>query len=332
MRSIKTVLPIIAVLVLIRVGTCLTIDDTQRYKHHPTKSPVGHFAEVSFGRFPQSVVMRDFCNEPHDAAECWRNVRASGKVWAGDVNGDHIKELLLFPGSLWTGSGGSNYYLYQRQGRIWESIVMAGDSDGWFTDRPRFDILPIVRSGYRDLRIGVNDCLKWSDGKYVPYDPADYEVLVPTWFDDADPHQAEIFWTIAHANAEPLRLEPLWFPISGAFFSDQREQNRPNRKQSHAMVKEWQNDGGFPRFVMAAVDDAAQKIRWVSLQRAGVWGIRGDRAFLLIPRHGYLGVCTLAIKGEWLLGDDDCASEDEPDVRYNLRTHELRITTSEELQ
>jgi hypothetical protein len=276
--------------------------------------------------------MRDFCNEPDDAGECWRNVRASGKVWAGDVNGDHIDELILFPGSGWTGSGGSSYYLYQRQGRIWQSIVIAGDSGGWFTDRPRFDILPIVRSGYRDLRIGVNDCLKWSDGKYVPYDPADYEVLVPTWFDDTDPHQAEIFWTIAHDNAEPFRFKPQWFPISMAFFSDQPGQNRPDRQQLQAIVKEWQNDGGFPRFVMAAVDDAAQEIRWVSLQRAGVWGIRGNRAFLLIPRPSYLGVCILTIKDEWLLGYDDCASEDAPDVRYNLRTHELRITTSEDLK
>jgi hypothetical protein len=274
--------------------------------------------------------MRDFCNESHDAGECWRSVRNTGKLWAGDVNGDHTRELVFFPGARWTGSGGRNYYLYQRQGRIWNSIVMAGDSDGWFTDRPRFDILPIVRSGYRDLRVGVNDCLKWSDGKYVPYDPADYEALEPAWFDDADPHQAEIFWTIAHhANAEPFPFKPQWFPFSLAFFSDQ--QNRPNRQQLQVIIKEWQDDGGFPRFVMAAVDDAEQQIRWVTLQRAGVWGIRGNRAFLLTPRSSYLGICTLTIKGEWLLGYDDCASEDAPDLGYNLRTHELRLT-SEDLQ
>ena len=83
---------------------------------------------------------------------------------------------------------------------------------------------------------------------------------------------------------------------------------------------------------MAAVDDAAQEIRWVSLQRGGVWGIRGNSAFLLVPRPSYLGVCTLTIKGDWLLGYDDCVTEDEPDLRYNLRTQELQITSFEELQ
>ena len=321
------------VLMLIPLGTCAALDGTQRVKPHQTGSPVRHFAEVAFNRFPQSVIMRDFCNEPDDANECWSDVRSTGKVWAGDVNGDHIDELVLFPGGWWSGSGGRNYYLYRRQGRIWQSIVMAGDdSEGWFTDRPRFDILPIARSGYRDLRISVDDCLKWSDGKYVPYDPADYAGLRPTWFDDADPHQAEIFWTIARARAGTHRFEPKWFPISWVFLAEQREQNEPNRQQRQAVLKEWQNDGGFPRFVMAAVDDAAQQIRWVSVQRAGVWGIRGNRAFLLVPRPSYLGVCTLVIKGDWLLGYDACLSEDEPDVRYNLRTHELQITTSEELE
>jgi hypothetical protein len=160
---------------------------------------------------------------------------------------------------------------------------MDGDTDGWFSDRPRFDILPIVRSGYHDLRIAENDCLKWSDGKYVPYEPADYAALVPTWFDDADPHQAEIFWTIAHAKTESSRLEPQWFPISPVFFSEQPER-KLNRQEVQAIVKEWHHEGALPRFVIAAVDDGAQEIRWVSFQRAGVWGIRGNRAFLLVPR------------------------------------------------
>jgi len=79
----------------------------------------------------------------------------------------------------------------------------------------------------------VNDCLNWSDGKYVPYEPADYAALVPTWFDDADPHQAEIFWTIAHAKAESSRLEPQWFPISPVFFSEQPER-KLNRHEVQA--------------------------------------------------------------------------------------------------
>lgn len=319
-------------LILARVGMCGMLDGTQGGIHHQTRSSVRHFVEVAFDRFPQAVIMRDFCNEPKDVSGCWRNVQSTGKVWAGDVNGDDIDELILFPGGLWAGSGGRNYFLYQRRGRIWQSIAIAGDEGGWFTDRPRFDILPVVRSGYRDLRIAVNDCLKWSEGKYVPYDSADYAALVTTWFDAADPHQAEIFWAIAYANAESSRLEPQWFPISPAFFSERLKRNKPNQHELQSIAKEWHNDGAFPRFVISAVDDAAGEIRWVSLERAGVWGIRGSLAFLLIPRPSYLGVCTLTIKGDWLLGYENCASESEPDVRYNLRTHELQVPTPEELQ
>ena len=340
MRTKQVAIPVAAVLILIRMGMCATLDSTKRVTQHQTNSPVRHFVEVAFDRFPKSVISRDFCDDPGEASECWRDLRSSARVWAGDVNGDHIDELILFPGWQATGSGGRSYYLYQRHGRIWQSIVMAGDTagamdgdpDGWFTDRPRFEILPITRSGYRDLRIAVNDCLKWSNGKYVDYDPADYAALVPAWFDDADPHQAEIFWAIGHPGTESSRFEPQWFPMSPAFFLEQ-PQTSPNRRQEQAMLKEWQNDGGFPRLVRAAVDDAARHIRWVSLQRAGVWGIHGDRAFLLVPRPSYLGVCTLTIKGDWLLGYETCLLEDEPsepEIRYNLRTHELQITTPED--
>ena len=68
----------------------------------------------------------------------------------------------------------------------------------------------------------------------------------------------------------------------------------------------------------------------MSLQRACVWGIRRNRAFLLVLRPSYLGVGTLTIS-DWLLGHETCVSEDELDVRYNLLTHELQITTPEEL-
>jgi len=336
MRPKKVGIRVAAVLILIRVGMCATLDSTKRVMHHQTNSPVRHFVEVAFDRFPQSVIMRDFCDEPGDASECWRDIRSSGTVWAGDVNGDHIDELILFPGVQATGSAGRSYYLYQRHGRTWQSIVMAGDDadDGWFTDRPRFEILPITRSGYRDLRVAVNDCLKWSNGKYVDYDPADYAALEPAWFDDADPHQAEIFWAIGHPKTESSRVEPQWFPISPAFFLEP-PRTKSDRGQMPAMLKEWHNDGGIPRLVMSAVDDAVQGIRWVSLQRAGIWGIRGGRAFLLVPRPSYLGACTLTIKGDWLLGYETCSLEDEPsepEVRYNLRTHELQITTPEDLE
>jgi len=335
MRPKKIAIPIAAVLILIPMGMCATLDSPQRVMHYQTNSPVRHFVEVAFDRFPKSVIRRDFCDERDDAGECWRDLRSSGRVWAGDVNGDHIDELILFPGVQATGSGGQSYYLYQRHGRICQSIVMAGDTDGWFTDRPRFDILPITRSGYRDLRIAVNDCLKWSNGRYVYYDPDDYAALVPAWFDDGDPHQAEIFWAIRHPKTESSRLEPQWFPISPAFFFEQAQRNMPNRRQAQAMLEEWRNDGGLPRFVISVVDDSAREMRWVSLQRAGVWGIHGNRAFLLAPRSSYLGVCTLTIKGDWLLGYETCSLEDEqpePEVRYNLLTHELQITIAEDME
>jgi len=297
-----------------------------------TNSAVQHFVAIAFDKFPRSVIMRDFC-DPDDGG-CFRSVRSTGGVWAGDVNGDHIDELILFPGSQWAGSGGRNYFLYQRRGGVWRLIARDDENEGWFTDRPRFEILPISRNGYRDLRIDVIECLKWSDGKFVPYDDADYAGLMPAWFDQRDPHQAEILWAIRHGKTERSRLEPQWFTISRPFFYDPTEQPKENPQDAQALLEEWHDDGGLPRIVRATVDDGEQNLRWVSLMRAGVWGIRGSHAFLLVPRLSYLGVCTLEIKGDWLIGYEDCepgGEPSEPDVRYNRRTRELQISSSEEM-
>lgn len=328
----KLAVSIAIVLLLSNVSACQQTGDAEAVTRRATKSPIQHFVALAFDRFPRSVVMRDFCDT--DDANCFREVRSSGAVWAGDVNGDHIDELVLFPGSQWAGSAGRNYFLYQRQGGVWQLIVRGDETKGWLTDRPRFEILPISRNGYRDLRIDVIDCLKWSGGKYVPYDAADYAGLVPAWFDQSDPHQAEILWAIRHGKAEPSRLEPQWFPISSAFFYNPQQRSKINSKDPQLLVQEWHDDGALPRVVSAAVDDGEQNIRWVSLMRAGVWGIRGSRAFLLVPRMSYLGVCTLQIKGDWLIGYEDCEPRgelSEPDVRYNRRTRELQISSSEEM-
>lgn len=291
-----------------------------------------HFVEVGFDRFPRSVIMRDFCdvqNTAQNTTECWEAVRETGRVWAADINDDHVDELLLYPGRDWTGSGGLNFFLYQRRGAAWHSIALAHDSEqeqpGWFTDRPRFDILPISRNGYHDLRVAVDECLKWSGEKYAPYERADYHGLMPAWFDNTEPREAEIFWMIHYADSRHPYIQPQWFPISPGFVYNEKKRNASDAPDPRSYP--WRNNGERSRMINAETSDPTQNIHWVSLNRAGVWGIWGDRGFLLVPRTSYLGACRLEIKAEWLLGFEDCSAKDqEPDFQYNRRTHTLKVS------
>ena len=293
---------------------------------------VRHFVEIDFDRFPPSVITRDFCNG-RNASECWNQIRETGRVFSADINGDHVDELLIYPGNEWTGSGGRNYFLYQRRGTVWQSIAVARDPEeelpGWFTDRPRFDVLPISRNGYHDLRVAVDQCLKWSGEKYLAYAAADYQSLLPEWFDEADPQQAETFWMIRYAGATTVPMQPRWFVIPPGFLDGEAERNkgsRLGRQSRNELEAKWRNSGERPRAIRAESSDPGQNIRWLSLDRAGVWGIKADRGFLLVPRTSYLGACRLTIKGDWLLGFEDCSTEDnQPDFQYNRRTRILRM-------
>jgi hypothetical protein len=53
-----------------------------------------------------------------------------------------------------------------------------------------------------------------------------------------------------------------------------------------------------------------------------VWGVQGDRAFLLVPQPSYLGAQKLELSGDWLLVYGEIA-EEQPEIRYNRRTHEV---------
>ena len=103
---------------------------------------------------------------------------------AGDVNGDGVRELLL-QGTELSGTGGSLYFLYQRKGTSSESLSAQRESTDAMAliPTPRFDILPVARGGYHDIRLSVTGCFKWNGTGYVPYETSDYHALQPSWFD-----------------------------------------------------------------------------------------------------------------------------------------------------
>ena len=74
------------------------------------------------------------------------------------------------------------------------------------------------------------------------------------------------------------------------------------------------------------------KLRWVAIFKGGVYGVEGDRSFLLLPRPAYGGAERLEIDGDWLvvfasvsLEHADPKLEVREVARYNRRTRELRV-------
>ncbi len=276
-------------------------------------SAVQPFVLVKKTQFPKAILERDLC-ESNSPAECWSAFQASGKVWTGDINQDGVDELIVFPGTSYDGTLGWWYYLYQKRGTDWRVLEVAVEEygPGWQTLRPRFDILPTVRNGYHDLRITVDRCVKWNGQKYVEYSPEDYHQISPKWFNASDSREAEIFWARRYAGLETFRFEPQWFPVHPHEFLEKK-----------LVFSEPPAD--FPRIVSVVLDDREQNLKWVGLDRGGVWGIRGERGFLLSPQLAYLGARTLKFEGDWLLVFESVDEEDVPSLRYNRRTHELRL-------
>ena len=63
----------------------------------------------------------------------------------------------------------------------------------------------------------------------------------------------------------------------------------------------------------------------LSFFKGGVWAVKGNRAFLLVPQPSHLGAQRLELRGDWLFIYGELEEpDDSPDVRYNRRTHELR--------
>jgi len=276
----------------------------------PASQSVRHFKQAPTSQFPRQVLERDLCGE--EVQDCWENFLTEGSLWAGDVNGDGADELMVFPGGGWVGAGGEWYFLYEKRGKDWVSLTNGpnddDDEDGWFTLHPRFDILPVVRNGYHDLRVAADLCVKWDGKEYVDYDPADYHSLNPVWFNNRDSHDAETFWAIHYAGHDKVIFTPQWFPISLGDFD--RGRLRPG-----TVLPE--------HYLGLELNDRKEHIRWYAPRKGGVWGIRGNQVFFLAPQVSETAesVGDLKIDGDWLLGSGIGASR--PSIRYNRRTHEL---------
>jgi hypothetical protein len=298
-------------------------------------SQVRHFAPVPISRFPRAVFLRELCEGTSvELNECWASFREHGRVWAADVDGDDVDELIVEPGGGgWVGSAGFWYFLYRRQGNDWISMekevkdaTNKYDEVGWQTYNPRFDVLPIVRNGHHDLRVEVHRCLKWDGAKYVWYEPEDYHRLSPGWFNASDNREAEIFWSIRYAGQDTMKFAPQWFPLAkNDFFGLELQLRRPALDS---------------RFVSETLDDPQEHVRWIGLNKGGVWCIRGDRVFLLAPQlsETFDGIADLTFDGDWLnaygmsiarieeiLGIELKMGQVRPSIRYNRRSHELHI-------
>jgi hypothetical protein len=283
-------------------------------------SPVKHFRPIEKSDLPKTF-LRYLCDSVHHRSEkkdCIESFEKHGAVWAGDVNDDHVDEYIVDPGGM-PGTLGPPRNLVQLRGREWVELFCrmedAACDSAWNTLRARFDILPIVRQGYHDLRVEVGHCLKWDGKRYMDYDPADYSSLRSEWFDTSDSHEAELFWMMRYHERTSIRFEPQWFTIPSEEF------NRP----THAYMSFPMRVLEFPKLPYESLQDPELGLKWLSFFKGGVWGVKGNRAFLLVPQPSYLGAQRLELRGEWLFIYGEVEEpDDRPDVCYNRRTHELR--------
>ena len=264
----------------------------------PEAMNVKQFSPAPKTLVPRALIESELCPDP-DGKDCWLIFEETGKVWVGDVNGDGADELLIYPGLGFTGSGGDWYFLYQRQGGNWVSLISTDSEKGWQIQDPRSDILPVVRNAYHDLRLSADGCLKWNGSQYELYEPGDYHQLRAEFFDASNPQEAEIFWRIRYEGQKTIQFEPQWFPLQTAW-----------------------------RKPLIELADPQNGLTWVSRPKGGVYGIQVDRAFLLVPRRSYLGAERLELQGDWLLIYDDSGGDQspaQPSARYNRLTQQLEL-------
>jgi hypothetical protein len=172
---------------------------------------VRHFQRTDKSIVPKSLLDSQYlCGGVGDTTEsvkeCEEDFKRIGAVWTGDVNDDGTQELVIYPGTAWSGSGGDSYFLFRKRGRKW--IPLFPSSQDWFTRDPRFDILPLAHEGYHDLRIAQDWCVKWDGKRYVNYSDADYHRLPLDFFDPSQWTEAGIFWTIHYRGLKTFRLAP----------------------------------------------------------------------------------------------------------------------------
>jgi hypothetical protein len=139
--------------------------------------------------------------------------------------------------------------------------------------------------------------------------------LNPGWFNQADSHDAEIFWAIRYAGRDKTIFTPQWFPVT---------------QDDFVLLDHSPHSGSVsaPRLAGVELEDPEEHLRWYALHKGGVWAVRGNRAFFLAPQvsEAFESVEDLRIDGDWLLGSGtgiDQSQVPRPSIRYNRRTHEL---------
>jgi hypothetical protein len=284
----------------------------------PSSARLHHFRPSARDTVPKALITK-LCSDSSELPQCLHTFRSHGRAWQGDINGDGVAEYVIFDGGF-CGTLGCSYDLYQRQQGQWVPLrIITAESDSedaiWITNRPRFEILPPVREGYHDLRIAVDECVKWDGRGYVGYASDDYHNLSPALFNSSDSYEAEIFWMIRYSGLSEFVFTPQWFPISRAQFL------RP----PSVLFLFGGTINELPRVPASHLYDAKERVFWIGLSHGGIWGIRGHRGFLLAPQQAYLGALSLHFHGDWLSGAEDVEGKN-PEIEYNRHTHTLRIT------
>ncbi len=269
----------------------------------PSSGPVKYFRELSKESIPFGIFESGYpLFEMEDPQRATKAFEAEGQAWAGDLNDDAVDEILIMPNNYLCGTGGCPYHLFEKREKQWISM----SKEEWltftaFANPPHFDIFPTTRQGYHDIRVAVNECFKWDGKNYILYEPADYRQLSPDWFDSGNFRNAEILWLIRYSGLKTAKFEPRWV-------------------QS---VPEWAKSGN------AELEDPTYHVKWVAIFKGGVYGLRSDRAFLLLPQPAYQGASKLEFEGDWLLIYAQPTNKLLPVGRFNRRTGELRIDLQE---
>ena len=251
------------------------------------------FNVVENDTVPQSLIDR-IENCDYDAAQadaCRKEFLEKHNVWSGEVNGDGIDEFLVHPSAGWHGSGGYSVSLYKKEKDTWRSLF----DEKFMVNSFHFQIVPILRRGYKDLRIGASGCYRWEGEHYVLCSAKEYGEWKPDYFDQSNWSNAGLFWEMRYQGKKSFKVKPHWFD------------NLPFLSLARRGILNG-----------SVLEDSEYSIRWFILFRRGVWGVNGDRAFLLTPvsaRH-------LKIVEDWLIIEHFGAGEMHLS-RYNRRTGRL---------
>lgn len=251
------------------------------------------FKIVENDAIPQSLIDK-INNCDYDTAQadaCRKEFLERNNVWSGDVNGDGSTEFLVHPRPAWGGSGGYSVSLYREDGGSWRSLF----DEKFMVNSFRFQLVSVERQGYKDLRIGSSGCYRWDGEYYVMCSAEEYGEWRPDYFDQSNWFNAKLFWEMRYRGRKTFKIEPRWFDAPPVL----------------TLVSQDKHDG-------RVLKDSQYGISWVVFQRRGVWGVKGNRAFLLTPvsaRH-------LKIVEDWLLIEHFGAGEIHLS-RYNRRTGRL---------